>query len=473
MSRTLILLVLVACLTGCNLIHDIFGPKPHHEDFSVTIATTGQGSVSRNPNQTRYSSGSQVQLTAVAQPGNVFTSWSGAAAGSQNPITLTVNSNISVTANFAASLAKLTVVKAGLGAGTVTGTGINCGSDCTEMLAGTVVLTATPATGATFDSWVGCDNVAANQCTVNLSSDRTVTAHFSLPVSAPQVTVPATSSNGSYQVTIKCVSALCSTSISLQEAPTAAFVNPVQTFYANSPDPLIVSYSGKAPGTYCYRAAFTVPNWGSSACVTVTAPTVAVLRIKNQSSYDLIDIRLNSVQHADYPYGIAVGNYTDFTFTTSGNVSYSLGNGFYNPDGSRDVWFTFTGSISVTLGQTAVLTINNLTIGQLLSVNASQNWDGMYFDNDANSYFARFRFTRSTNGWQLFDSTAPCFGGSTCNFSQVGSGTVRLLSWPAYSPTVTFDLGPGTAATTITYPFASFEYDNGPSSWHKIDYWRQ
>ncbi len=474
MARVLTVLTLVVCLSGCDLLQNIFGPKPPKKQYTVTVATSGPGSVIRNPNQGRYEAGSQVQLTAEPQPGNVFSSWSGAATGSQNPVTLTVNSNLSVTASFTASLMKLTVVKAGIGSGTVTGSGINCGSDCTEMLGpGSVVLTAVPASGAAFDSWTGCDNVSANACTVNMASDRTVTAQFTLTLSGPQVTVPATSSSGSYQVTIKCVSALCSTSIVVQEAPTAAFTNPTQSFFANSPDPLVLSYTGKAAGTYCYRAAYSVPNWGNTACVTVATPATAILRISNASSYDIIDARLNSTQQIAYPNGILAGQSADFVFTTSGTVSFILGNGFYNPNQSRDVWFTLTGSTTVTLGQTTLVTFNNPTMGELLSYGTAQNWDGLFFDAGANPYYARFRFTKSNSGWTFYVSTASCFGGTTCNFAQQGSGTVRLVSWPRYSSIVTFDFGPGSTQASIMYPFASFTYRNGPASWPIIEYGRQ
>ncbi len=357
----------------------------------------------------------------------------------------------------------------------MTGAGINCGADCTEMLGpGSEVLTAVPASGSAFDSWSGCDNVSANSCTVNMTSDRTVTVTFGSSLSGPQVTVPATSANGSYQVTVKCVTALCSTSIVVQEAPTSAFVNPTQSFYANSTDPLILSYTGKPAGTYCYRAAFTVPNWGSAACVTVTSAATAVLHISNASSYDLIDVRLNGIQKVDYPYVILAGHSADFVFTSAGSVSYVLNNGFYNYDQSRDPLFGLTGTTSVTLGQTTVLTFENPTIGGLLTnFAAAANWDGQYFDNDGNSYFARYRFSNGSNGWQFLHSTAPCFGGSTCSFTQQASGTVRLVSWPKYSAVVTFDFGPGTAPADIMYPFGSFQYRNGPSSWPTIEYWRQ
>jgi hypothetical protein len=58
--------------------------------------------------------------------------------------------------------------------------GISCGADCTEVADNgtTFVLTATPAAGSSLGSWIGCDSVSANQCTVTMNASRTVTAKF-------------------------------------------------------------------------------------------------------------------------------------------------------------------------------------------------------------------------------------------------------------------------------------------------------
>ena len=53
--------------------------------------TTGSGA---------YSAGSSASATATANPGYTFTSWSGDATGTNNPLTVTMNANKHITANF-------------------------------------------------------------------------------------------------------------------------------------------------------------------------------------------------------------------------------------------------------------------------------------------------------------------------------------------------------------------------------------
>ena len=68
------------------------------------------------------------------------------------------------------------------GSGTVTATGINCGTDCSEAypLGTSVTLTATPSSGATFTGWSNgpCSGVATT-CTVTMDGAKAVTASFS------------------------------------------------------------------------------------------------------------------------------------------------------------------------------------------------------------------------------------------------------------------------------------------------------
>jgi hypothetical protein len=102
----------------------------------------------------------------------------------------------------------LTVTRAGAGGGSVTGDGIDCGSDCSEYydVGHVVTMSATPVAGSTFSGWSGAC-AGAGTCEVTMSEARSVTATFGLaPASQttggggggnPPGTTPVSSPSGS------------------------------------------------------------------------------------------------------------------------------------------------------------------------------------------------------------------------------------------------------------------------------------
>ena len=62
------------------------------------VSPAGAGTVSASDGY--YSAGSVVQLTASASAGYQFSGWSGSATGAANPVTVTIDTPKSVTANF-------------------------------------------------------------------------------------------------------------------------------------------------------------------------------------------------------------------------------------------------------------------------------------------------------------------------------------------------------------------------------------
>ncbi len=67
---------------------------------SVSVNPSGFGSVTASPSQAGYQPGSTVTLTAIPQAGITFSSWSGSVTSTDNPVTVTVNAPLSITANF-------------------------------------------------------------------------------------------------------------------------------------------------------------------------------------------------------------------------------------------------------------------------------------------------------------------------------------------------------------------------------------
>ncbi|MCW3092692.1 MAG: cell wall/surface repeat protein [Ferruginibacter sp.] len=67
--------------------------------YTLNVIATN-GIVAKNPNQVTYTYGTPVQLTATPNAGYTFSSWSGDASGSANPLLVIMNGNKNITANF-------------------------------------------------------------------------------------------------------------------------------------------------------------------------------------------------------------------------------------------------------------------------------------------------------------------------------------------------------------------------------------
>ncbi len=70
--------------------------------YTLTIAAGAGGATSPSPGSYDYDSGSEVSVTATPNSEYQFSEWSGDASGTTNPITITMDSDKSITANFSA-----------------------------------------------------------------------------------------------------------------------------------------------------------------------------------------------------------------------------------------------------------------------------------------------------------------------------------------------------------------------------------
>jgi hypothetical protein len=181
----------------------------------------------------------------------------------------------------------------------------------------------------------------------------------------------------------------------------------------------------------------------------------------NNTQYNIVSLTLNGSEQFTPGSGVLSGSTVNLA-ATAGSKTLVAGLGFVLPDGSRDIWFTFTRSINVTSGQTTTQTFSRITVGQLLTMGAaSTTWNGTFFDDNGAPRAARFVFS-SNGSWQFFvDGVAN------------GSGTLTEVSWPNSSPTVTFRINSTLPAITISHPFGSFLFRNGPPSFPIIQYVKQ
>jgi len=91
-------------LTGYTF-SDVIANHTIEPSFAINtytlIITAVNGSVTKTPDQPEYEHGTPVTLQAIADSGYHFLNWSGALSGNENPVTITIDSDISITANFA------------------------------------------------------------------------------------------------------------------------------------------------------------------------------------------------------------------------------------------------------------------------------------------------------------------------------------------------------------------------------------
>ncbi|MEP7154883.1 MAG: hypothetical protein ABI905_03865 [Betaproteobacteria bacterium] len=142
--------------------------------------------------------GSTVTLTPVPAANSYFLGYAGCPQPGvvNTPCTFTADGNKSIFTDFRRSTVNIVVVKAGSGAGSVTGGGIDCGSTCTATVAygPGIVLNAVPASGSTFRGFTGPGCFGSGDCTVNTGDDRTIVATFDSD--APAFTVTNTNGSG-------------------------------------------------------------------------------------------------------------------------------------------------------------------------------------------------------------------------------------------------------------------------------------
>jgi len=141
-------------------------------EYTLTIAIAGSGSVSKNPDQSTYHYGDTVHLTATPDAGWSFSEWSGDLTGSQNPTTIVIDGYKSVTATFTENRYALDITVVGAGS-------VAKNPNQATYTYGTVVfLTATPSVGWSFEGWSGDLSGSANPETITITDNKTVTATF-------------------------------------------------------------------------------------------------------------------------------------------------------------------------------------------------------------------------------------------------------------------------------------------------------
>ena len=169
-------------VTGNMAVTANFAQNP----YGLSINMVGSGSVAKNPNQTTYHFGDLVNLTETPASGWSFSGWSGGLTGLDNPVTVNITKDTSITATFTQITYQITF-------GTI-GSGTTNPSGAQTYIAGQVVsITANAGNGYVFASWSA--NPPESATFANLNSPSTsVTINGNCTISATFNLIPVTPS---------------------------------------------------------------------------------------------------------------------------------------------------------------------------------------------------------------------------------------------------------------------------------------
>ncbi|MBT8044005.1 MAG: hypothetical protein KJO79_03560, partial [Verrucomicrobiae bacterium] len=140
-------------------------------EWELSLNTNGQGQIDQDFAALRYPHGARVSLTANAGKGAAFAGWGGDAVGAENQVTILMDGNKSVQANFSSRASLQVHVR---GAGSVTGLA-DLGSYAVND---TAALTAAPADGWEFSGWNGAATGGSPTAQVTMDSNKVLTARF-------------------------------------------------------------------------------------------------------------------------------------------------------------------------------------------------------------------------------------------------------------------------------------------------------
>ena len=142
-------------------------------DYTLTLLAQGSGTVTPDNTNSTHPANVKITVTATPNAGWYFSSWSGNAAGSVNPLLVTMTSDLVITGNFLAyPTYALALVTNGQGSIALSPAGGAYYSNTT------VTATATPAAGWVFAGWSGAAASASNSVAFALNTNGVLTGTF-------------------------------------------------------------------------------------------------------------------------------------------------------------------------------------------------------------------------------------------------------------------------------------------------------
>jgi len=141
-------------------------------NYTLTVSSGDGGAV--NSTGGTYTSGESVSITATANSEYVFSGWSN--GSTDNPLSVTMNSNQTITASF--EKVTYTLSTSTEGEGTVTEVLVSSGRTADYNSGSVVRLTAVPSDGWSFVEWSGGASGVENPIDIDINQPKNISATF-------------------------------------------------------------------------------------------------------------------------------------------------------------------------------------------------------------------------------------------------------------------------------------------------------
>ncbi|HET9326817.1 MAG TPA: kelch repeat-containing protein, partial [Candidatus Eisenbacteria bacterium] len=162
----------VACGSAGSMRNDVVAlsfPAGTYS-LSLSVSPVAAGTIQQSPSGRCFAPETMVTLTAFAGFGYGFSHWSGDASGTTNPLTVTMSSSKSITANFVGYPVNVTVVP--------TGSGTVSKSPNQPTYAPGTQVTLTASSNVPFVGWSGDASGSENPLTIIVDGPKNITATF-------------------------------------------------------------------------------------------------------------------------------------------------------------------------------------------------------------------------------------------------------------------------------------------------------
>jgi len=139
---------------------------------TVLVSSTAGGSTNQDGSHT-VNHGATLTIDPTPNAGYHFTGWTGGASGSADPLTVTVTSNMAITANFAVNQYTVTV-------SSTAGGSTNQNGSHTVNHGATLLINPTPNATYHFTGWTGSASGSADPLALTVTSNMVITANFAI-----------------------------------------------------------------------------------------------------------------------------------------------------------------------------------------------------------------------------------------------------------------------------------------------------